>query len=330
MDVLTDVLNALELKGRIGSRTEVIAPWRLNFLASQDSTFHIFNFGGGYLRVEGEPTPLRVEDGDVVVFPHGHAHTICDELHSPLTQAPVHMDYDVHSEYEIFPFEGEGTKTILLCGAFHFENPADSPLLQCLPKIIHIPGEQGRMVQGFASIMSLITYEAASRRAGSVAMLRRLTEMLFIQIIRIWIEQQAEVSRGWLAALRDQPISAALGLIHQFPERGWKVEELADAVALSRSAFSSRFTHLVGEPPMKYLTSWRMHKAARLLKKEVEMDKIAQQLGYTSEVAFRKAFRREVGMPPAQYRKFGKRVSTYESASTDESLEPIRAGKKRS
>ncbi|MBO0792201.1 MAG: AraC family transcriptional regulator [Ktedonobacteraceae bacterium] len=305
MDVLTDVLNALELKGWLGSRTEVAPPWRFDFLASQDSTFHIFNFGGGYLRVEGDPTPLRVEDGDVVVFPHGRAHTICDQLPSPLTQAAVHLDYKAHGEYEVFPFEGEGTRTVLLCGAFHFENPGNYPLLQCLPDVIHIPGEQGRMVQSFANIVSLITYESASRQAGSMVMLRRLTEMLFIQIIRVWIEQQAETAGGWLAALRDQPISTALGLIHQFPERGWKVEELADAVALSRSAFSSRFTHLVGEPPMKYLTRWRMHRATHLLKHKVETEKIAQQLGYASEVAFRKAFKREVGIPPARYRKHG-------------------------
>ncbi len=312
MDVLTDVLNALELKGWLSSHTEVASPWRVDFAPSQDSTFHIFNFGGGYLLVEGDPTPLRVEDGDVVVFPHGHAHTICDELASPLTQGAVHLDYDAHGKYEIFPFEGEGPKTALFCGAFQFENPGAHPLLQSLPNVLHIPGEQGRMVQGFANIVSLIAYEATSQQAGAMAMLRHLTEMLFIQAIRIWTEQQDETNGGWLAALRDQPISTALGLIHQFPERGWKVEELADAVALSRSAFSSRFTHLVGEPPMKYLTRWRMHMATHLLKNEVETEMIAQQLGYASEVAFRKAFRREVGIPPARYRKFSKRVSTNE------------------
>jgi AraC-like DNA-binding protein len=305
MDVLTDVLNTLELKGWLSSRTAVATPWRVNFLASQDIPFHIFHVGGGYLHVEGDPTPLRVEDGDVVVFPHGHAHTIYDELASPLIQGAVHLDYDTRGEYKISPFEGEETKAVLLCGAFHFENPDDYPLLRGLPNVIHIPGEQGRMVQGFANIVSLITYESASQQTGTEVMLRRLTEMLFIQVIRVWIEQQAEATGGWLAALRDQSISTALGLIHQFPERGWKVEELADAVALSRSAFSARFTQLVGEPPMKYLTRWRMNRAAHLLKNEVEMEKIAQQLGYTSEVAFRKAFKREMGTPPARYRRSG-------------------------
>jgi AraC-like DNA-binding protein len=305
MDVLTDVLSALELRGWLKSRTEIASPWRFDFLSSLDCTFHIFNVGGGYLRVEGDSTPLRIEDGDVVVFPYGHAHTICNELASPLTQAAMHLDYAAHDEYRIFPFEGEGPQTVLLCGAFHFENPAHYPLLQSLPKFIHIPGKQGRMLDGFATIVSLISYESASRQAGSSVMLRRLSEMLFIQIIRVWVEQQAESAGGCLAALRDQSIGTALSLIHQSPERGWKVEELAEAVALSRSAFSSRFTQLVGESPIRYLTRWRMQMATHLLKKDVEIEKIAHQLGYASEVAFRKAFRREVGVPPAQYRKFG-------------------------
>jgi AraC-like DNA-binding protein len=302
MDVLTDVLNALELKGWLCSRTEMAAPWRMDFAASRESVFHIFNFGGGYLDVEGETEPLRVEDGDVVVLPHGHAHAIGDERTSPLVKS-ARLDYEEQREYEVFPFEGEGQVTVLLCGVFHFENPGDYPLLQSLPKIIHIPGEQGRMATGFADIVHLIAQESLSQQPGSGVMLRRLTEMLFIQVIRVWIEQQTPETSGWLSALGDLPISTALGLIHQSPERGWKVEELADAVALSRSAFSSRFTSLVGEPPMKYLTRWRMHMATRLLKNEVKVEKIAQRLGYDSEVAFRKAFKREVGVPPARYRQ---------------------------
>jgi AraC-like DNA-binding protein len=304
MDVLTDVLSSLELKGWLSSRRELAPPWRYDFAASRDSIFHLLSFGGGYLFVAGESAPLRVEDGDVVLFPHGHAHSICDDLASPLTQA-VQLDYDAHRGHQVYSFEGEGPKIVMLCGAFHFEHPGTSPLLHVLPKVIHIPGEQGRMAQGFADLVRLMVRESASLQPGAEVMLRRLTEMLFIQVIRVWIDQQAEASTGWLAALRDQPISTALGLIHQSPERGWKVEELAEAVALSRSAFSARFTHLVGEPPITYLTRWRMHRATRLLKNDVQMEKIAELLGYESEVAFRKAFKREVGMPPARYRKLG-------------------------
>ena len=304
MDVLTDVLHALELKGWLHSRMEMALPWRFDFLASQDSIFHLLCVGRGYLRVEGEPTPLQVEEGDVLVFPFGHAHSIGDELSSPLTRT-VQLAYDASREYQIFPFEGEGQKMVMLCGAFHFESPGDYPLLQCLPKVIHIPGEQGRMAQGFSEIVRFIARESASRQVGTEVVLRRLTELLFIQVIRVWIDQQAEASTGWVAALRDQPISTALGLIHQSPERGWKVEELAEAVALSRSAFSARFTQLVGEPPIKYLTRWRMHRATRLLKNDVKVETIAKLLGYESDVAFRQAFKREVGIPPARYRKLG-------------------------
>jgi AraC-like DNA-binding protein len=304
MDVLTDVLNALELKGWLSSRTEMTTSWRFAFAESSDMIFHILQCGRGYLSVEGEAESRRVEDGDVLLFPHGHAHIIYDHSASPLTQA-VCLNYEAYREHRLFPFESEEPKMVLLCGAFHLEQPNASPLLHCLPRVIHIPGEQGNMERGFADIVNFIAREAISPKSGSDVMLRRLTEMLFIQVIRLWIDQQAEAEGGWLAALRDQSISMALGLIHQYPERRWKVEELAEAVALSRSVFSVRFTRLVGEPPMKYLTRWRMQKAIRLLKNEITVEKIAEQLGYESQVAFRKAFKREIGMPPARYRKTG-------------------------
>ncbi|EFH83876.1 AraC family transcriptional regulator [Ktedonobacter racemifer] len=304
MDVLTDVLNALELQEWISARRELTPPWHYNFAASHDMIFHLLSSSGGYLSVEGDPTPLRIEGGGVLLFPFGHAHSICDELTSPLTQV-LHVDYSAQREYQDFPAASDASKMAVLCGAFHVEHPGAFPLLHSLPKVIHIPAEQGHTVEGFTEIVQLIAREAATPRLGAEVMLRRLTELLFIHVIRAWVEQQAASSRGWIAALRDQPISTALGLIHQSPERGWKVEELAEAVALSRAVFSARFTRLVGEPPIKYLTRWRMYRATRLLKDNVEMEKIAELLGYESAVAFHKAFKREIGMPPARYRKLG-------------------------
>jgi AraC-like DNA-binding protein len=315
MDVLTDVLNTLELKGWLQAGMEMTPPWRVNFLASHDSLFHLFHSGGGYLSVEGEATPLRVEGGDVVVFPFGHAHSIYDDHSSPLTRT-VQLAYSKQSEYQRFPYEGERQKMVMLCGAFYLESPGASLLLQGLPKILHIPGEQGRMAQGFSEMVRLIARESAEPLVGTEAVLRRLTELLFIHVIRFWMEQQAQASTGWVAALRDQPIRTALGLIHQFPERGWKVEELASSVALSRSAFSARFTQVMGEPPIKYLTRWRMHRATRLLKNDVKVETIARLVGYESEVAFRQAFKREVGIPPARYRKPGESVVATDSPQT--------------
>lgn len=302
MNVLTDVLNTFELKGWLSSRRELAPPWRYDFASSKDSMFHVLSFGGAYLQVEGAAEPLRVEDGDVVLFPTGHPHSLYDDPMSPLTRV-VHLDYNPQRGHQVVNSEGEGPKLLMLCGAFHFEYPNDFPLLHRLPKLIHIPGAQGRMDQGFADIVHLIARESASQQIGVEVVLNRLTELLFIQVIRLWIEQQSEASVGWVAALRDQPISAALGLIHQSPARKWTVKELAEAAALSRSAFSARFTDLVGEPPMTYLTRWRMLRATRLLKNEVSMETIAELLGYESEAAFRKAFKRAIGIPPAQYRR---------------------------
>lgn len=304
MDVLTDVLNTLELKGWLSSRRELVPPWRYDFAASQDSMFHVLSFGGAYLQVEDEQAPIRVEDGDVLLFPTGHPHSLYDDPTSPLTRL-VHLDYNPQRGHQVVDRDGAGPKPLLLCGAFHFDYPHDFPLLHRLPNLIYIPGAQGRMAPGFAEMVGLIARESASRQPGTEVMLRRLTELLFIQIIRLWIAQQAEASVGWVRALRDQPISAALGLIHQSPAHKWTVKELAEAVGLSRSAFSARFTELVGEPPLTYLTRWRMLRATRLLKNEVRMETIAELLGYESEAAFRKAFKREIGLPPATYRKLG-------------------------
>ncbi|MBA3875084.1 MAG: AraC family transcriptional regulator [Anaerolineae bacterium] len=304
MDVLTDVLNTLELNGWLSSRRELVPPWRYEFAATKDSMFHVISSGRAYLQVEGEDKPIRLEDGDVVLFPTGHPHSLYDDPMSPLTRL-VHLDYNPQRGHQVDYSEGEEPKLLLLCGAFHFEYPHDFPLLNHLPKLIHIHGAQGHLEQGFADMIRLIARESASQQPGAEVMLKRLTELLFIQVIRLWIAQQGEASVGWIGALHDQPISAALGLIHQSPERQWKVQELAEAAALSRSAFSARFTELVGEPPMTYLTRWRMLRATRLLKNEVRMETIADLLGYQSEAAFRKAFKREIGIPPAQYRRSG-------------------------
>jgi AraC-like DNA-binding protein len=305
MDVLTSVLDSLQLKSCLSSRTEVPAPWKCYFRASPDAMFHVMNFGKGYVCVEGESAPIPVANGDVIVLPHGHAHEICDDPASPL-MTTVYMDYVSHSRCEIFPFEGDGPRTVLLCGVFHLEESSPHPLLSLLPTVIHIKSEDGRFMDGLPEIIHLMSRESCSYRPGAETMLQRLTDMLFIQVIRAWVENQPENSGNWLEALHDPQIGSVLEWIHQHPEQLWTVKTLAQTAAMSRSAFSARFRQLVGEPPMAYVTRLRMHTAASLLKSGLGMDEIALQVGYDSEVAFRKAFKRELGITPGVYRQHGK------------------------
>jgi AraC-like DNA-binding protein len=304
VDVLTDVLSSLEMRGWLHSRNEITPPWRFDFTPSPDSVFHILGAGGGYLLGhDAQAAPMRVGEGDVVVFPFGDAHTICDQPASGLTQS-VSLDYDPSREHQVFSFAGDGPEGVMLCGAFRLDRQHHLPLLRSMPRLIHIPVAQGGGSPDFTQIVALIAAESGSPRPGSEALLRRLAEILFIQVIRAWVEQQSPQARGWLEALQDPSIGIALGLIHQTPQRSWSVEGLADAAALSRSAFSARFTRLVGEPPIRYVTRWRMHYASRLLRNGQTVPAIARHLGYDSEVAFRKAFKRELGIPPGRYRHF--------------------------
>jgi AraC-like DNA-binding protein len=217
----------------------------------------------------------------------------------------VSLDYSDSREHQVqvFPFARNGATTVMLCGSFRLDHQRHLPLLHSLPGLIHIPAAQGRLSANLTNIVALIAAESGSGRPGSTAVLRRLTEILFIHIIRAWVEQLPPESRGWLRALRDPSIGRALGLIHQSPGQPWRVNKLAGAVGLSRSVFSARFTELVGEPPMQYVTRWRMHHATRLLVSGQTIPVIASGLGYDSEISFRKAFKREIGMPPGRFRQ---------------------------
>jgi AraC-like DNA-binding protein len=188
-----------------------------------------------------------------------------------------------------------------LCGAFDFEHRGGHPLFDLLPRVLHIPHAAGH---SFDAILSLMAIEAESARPGKETVLRRLADILFIEVLRHWVDRQGAETRGWLGALRDPHIGQSLALIHGQPERAWAVKTLASEAALSRSAFAARFSALVGEPPLQYLTRWRMRMAARLLRTQsLGIAEVAQRVGYASEVAFSKAFKRELGVAPGAYRR---------------------------
>jgi AraC-like DNA-binding protein len=305
MDVLTDVLDTLRLSSTLYCYAELGDRCDLHFLPHHAPVFHIVRQGGCQLQVDGNAAALPLACGDIVILFDGAGHVIRTGTAASFTVEIRLAD------------EGDGVKFIraddwdvqtgLLCGTFEFKHNHAHPLLKSLPPLLHLAGAQTERARGLMATLDLLDNEAATSRLGSLAMVRRLTDMLFVQIVRCWLELHAaeeRVNNSWLASLRDPYISAALERIHLKPDEAWTVQRLAREVALSRSAFTLRFTELVGAPPLKYLTDWRMQRAADLLEhSRLTLAEVAGRVGYESEFAFSKAFKRWAGLAPGQFRR---------------------------
>lgn len=307
-DVLTDVLGTLRLKGRVFCSSEFSAPWSMKLPPSNFAHFHVVERGGGWLKLHGEEGTVPLASGDLVVVPHGRGHVLSD---SPKTK-PVPLDKLLarkSAEQHILRHGGGGAQTHMICGSFEFENATENPVLSLLPPLIHIRsygggGGGGRASEWLELTLKLLAHEARHARQGSGTVITRLTDIIFVQAVRAWIEDQPLDQGGWLGALRDLQIGAALGLIHRVPERAWSVARLAGEVGMSRSPFAAKFTALVGVPPLSYLSRWRMQLAASLLQNEkLNISEVAARVGYDSEAAFSKAFKRRFGLAPSAYRR---------------------------
>jgi AraC-like DNA-binding protein len=205
------------------------------------------------------------------------------------------------------PTDGQRPSTVLLCGAYLLDRVRPHPLLTELPDVIHLPARIGRQPE-LRTAVELLGAELDAPRQGSTAVVTALLDMLLLYTLRAWLDERAhdEPAAGWAAALHDPGITAALQAVHADPGYPWTVRELAGRAGLSRAAFSRRFAALVGRPPLTYLTWWRMVVAARLLREgNAPLAVVAQRIGYTSEFAFAKAFKREYGLAPGRYRQAG-------------------------
>ena len=301
-DALTEVLNSLRLRGQVFCFSELSAPWSLDLPPSQFAYFHVIERGGGWLKLKGEKKALALASGDLVVVPHGQGHFIGDHPKTP----PLTLEqfWSLVDNQGLVRYGGEGAETRLICGAFRFDDAVDNPLLKLLPPVIHIRGYQGRAEEWLENTLRHFADEARHPRPGSQIMVSRLTDVIFVQAVRAWLKEQPDSQGGWLGALRDRQIGAALGSIHREPSRHWSVEALAEEVGMSRSKFAEKFRTLVGESPLAYLTRWRMHSAARLLTDDsLTVGEVARRVGYESETAFSKAFRRVFGSAPGVYRR---------------------------
>jgi AraC-like DNA-binding protein len=295
MDVLADILEVTRLAGTIFCRASAAAPWGLSVEPSPKVSFHFVVAGQCYL-VAGK-SPLGLGAGDLVLLPRGTGHALCDDPRSP--RIPL-AEWRAHRGRRA---GNRAAQSELLCGTYELEAERDHPLLRLLPPVIHIAARDSA---GLQPTLRLLLAEFEQRDVGSSKVTSRLLDVLFIQILRFWLDRQPEGSSGWLGALRDPAIGRALSALHAAPGRRWTVKSLAAAAGLSRAAFARRFKDLVGAAPLAYLTRVRLAAAAQLLRSTDEpIASIAQSVGYTSEFAFNRAFRRTRGSPPGRFRQGG-------------------------
>lgn len=296
-DALGEALHLLRMSGTFYCRNELTEPWGLTMPDMGDCLwFHVLTSGRCEVEVDGAVTVL--EPGDVLLVPGGQSHRLfsTQDAESPLvTTLPHTFETD---NYAILRYGDGGAVTHLVCGAVRFDHPAAKHLITVLPHLLHV-----RQADDMRATIDLMAAEARSLRPGGEAVITRLADVLVIQTIRSWLANDPVARTGWLGALQDQQIGQALALIHRDPAQPWTVERLAHRTAMSRSAFAARFTDLVGEPAMRYVTRWRMHVAlTRLRERDSTVSEIARGLGYESEAAFSRAFKRIVGVSPGQAR----------------------------
>lgn len=304
MDVLTDILNSLRLSGCLYFRTELTAPWGIHVPRQENvARFHIVIRGDGWLQVDEQEEALPMANGDLVVIPHGAGHNIADAPATPSRPLDEVLDEVSYTGSGPLLYGGGGMGCSLVCGEFVFDQEVFNPLLDNLPPVLHIKGSESYNSRWLDSTMGFIAHEAATEQAGALAIIDRLAEIIFIQVVRAYVTS-GDAKIPFLAALGDPQISQALSLIHAQPEHSWTVAELGEAIGMSRSAFSNLFGDLVGMTPYQYLTSVRMRKAAQQLRTtEDAVVLVSEAVGYESEAAFSNAFKQHFGVRPGAYRR---------------------------
>ena len=303
-DPLGEALHFLRMTGVIYCRSEFTAPWAISLPALEDCLmFHVVTSGGCVLEVTGADD-LILRPGDFALVPHGAGHVVSSERGVP---APKLFDLpreQVSDRYEILRHGGGGAPTTVICGVVRFDHPAAQRLVTLLPKVIRVDAWNSPEVEWMQSTLRLMAVEAKEQRPGGETVITRLADILVIQAIRSWIAKDPAAQTGWLGALQDKQIGHALALVHREPARAWTVASLANEVAMSRSAFAARFTELLGEPAMHYVARWRMHVAVTWLQEDdAPLSELASRLGYDSEAAFSRAFKRFLGFPPGAVRR---------------------------
>ena len=289
IDLLSDVLHSLRLRARIFKQGSYCGAWALDSTGTTGTVFHLIGRGQAWVHREGEREPLVVCGGDLVMFPHGDWHQLSG---TPRREAGRRLTVN-----------GDGPFTTVLCAMVEFEAGGVNPVVQTLPPVIVVRSEDQNTSAELHALARLMLVEYEAGAAGRQGVLDRLAEVMFVLVLRHHMQRAPEL-KGFLAALKDERIARALSALHSTPGEDWRVDTLAREAGMSRTVFAERFAKLLGKTPMQYLAGWRMHLADEMLRvRRSSVAQIAERLGYQTETAFRRAFRRVRGVGPGDVRR---------------------------
>jgi AraC-like DNA-binding protein len=312
MDVLSEVLTAIKLDGAFFYNAEFTSPWsfreppsavvapHLSPGGGQVIIYHLITEGRCVASIDGDK-PIGIGSGDIVIFPHGDAHILGNG-----STKTVDMEQRLHEilakGLKLARAGGGGELTKIVCGYMSLDPQLGGVLLAGLPPLFRVPIRDAPDGQWLENTIRF-SVDQAGAGSGGEAVLSKLSELLFVEAIRRYIAKLPAEETGWLAGVRDPEVGNALALLHRAPAKSWTIALLAQEVGVSRSVLAERFTHYLKEPPMSYLTRWRLQLAARMLKSSSRgVADIAADVGYESEAAFNRAFKRQFSIPPARFR----------------------------
>jgi AraC-like DNA-binding protein len=321
MDVLSEVLKAVRLDGALFYNAEFSAPWCFRSPASRSVTpylspnsghviiFHLLTEGRGYAHIEGEDRSVPLNAGDIIIFPHGDSHFMGNGSGAKAVDMAQELERISSQGLKISRMGGGGEITKFICGYMACEPQLSRVFLGGLPPVLKINVRNDASGQWLEDSIRYSVGNADASRPGGEAVIAKLSEVLFVEALRRYIALLPPEQTGWLAGIRDQEVGKALALMHRQPAHPWTIAALANDVGISRSVLAERFRRYLSETPIAYLTRWRLQLGAQMLKSTNSgVAQIAADVGYESEPAFNRAFKREFGLPPARFRNQAKSV----------------------
>lgn len=300
MDVLSNILSDLQLQGSIYFSSHFCRPWGISINSSDKASFHIVEKGRCWLKMAHLKQAIPLESGDVIVLPHGCYHELSDDPETLCRDGDTVINAVMTGQN---PFASGGEPLDIVCGYFKYTYERRMPFINALPELIILRQQDRNNFNWLDMVLNLVVSESRATEQGKNALLNRVTEILFIQVLRAYIELN-QSSNGFISALNDNKIAKALTAIHQSPANDWTVDSLAEVAGMSRTSFATSFHSKVGDPPISYLLSHRMHKAKqRIRDTNLPLNLIAEEVGYQSDSAFKKAFKRYFEATPASFRQ---------------------------